>query len=91
MLHQADKDLYWQGVERALDLLDEASRAEAARRLRREVEALPSDARELFYHAEPLDVAKDLAGLRECSEEQMREYLEKVQRVVLAEPQRTAR
>ena len=78
MLHQTDKDWYWEGVERALDVL--ACSREAARGLRREVERLPRDAQELFYHAEPLDVARDLAGLREYSQVHVREYLTKVQR-----------
>jgi len=81
MLHQTDKEMYWQTVGRALDALIGAPAIDAARGLRTALEALPPEAQEIFYHSEPLEVAKDLAGLRACTPDQTRDYLDKVQRV----------
>lgn len=76
MLHQADKDRYWEAVEVALDVL-EAPR-ELAFRFRERLESLHAGPQELFYHAEPLDVAKDLAGREACTEAQIDAYVNKV-------------
>lgn len=76
MLHQADKDRYWEAVELALDVL-EAPR-DLAFRFRERLESLHAGPQELFYHAEPLDVAKDLAGREACTEAQIDAYVRKV-------------
>lgn len=76
MLHQADKDRYWQAVEAALDGLGVPR--EFALRLRQRLESLNPRPQELFYHAEPLDVAKDLAGREACTEAQIDAYVRKV-------------
>lgn len=75
MLHQADKDRYWQAVEAALDVLGVPR--ESASRLRQRLESLDPrpGPQELFYHAEPLDVARDLAGRAACTEAEIDAYL----------------
>lgn len=67
MLKVTEKNLYWAVVN---DCLQEifglaASEAEArSQKLRCELEkARPKSSTDLFYHAEPMDVAADLAGI----------------------------
>jgi len=76
MLHQTDQDRYWEAVEMALEVL-EAPR-ELAFRFRERLETLHPGPQELFYHAEPLDVAKDLAGREACTEAEADAYIRKV-------------
>src|SRR6185436_12385727 len=68
------KARYWSHVEDALLIL-EAPRALAGS-FRSEVEELPTPQQALFYHAEPLDVAVDLAHVERASTDQMDNYLD---------------
>ena len=43
--------------------------------LKAEFEELPEYEKNLFLHAEPLDVARDLAGVQSCNEDQIFSYL----------------
>mgnify|MGYP007054699766 CR=1 FL=1 len=68
--HEADR--YWDLVKRTLDnVLHEDS--EPAQRLRKEMHTWPEQERLLFYHAEPLDVAADLAG-RQPTDDEVKAY-----------------
>jgi hypothetical protein len=53
---------------------------ELATSLLQKIDTLPEDHQELFYHAEPLDVAKDLSGIERWSDEQVRAYIEQSRR-----------
>ncbi len=62
------KDAFWEVVEDCLTDIHGLSRSEARRRshvLRAEIESPPPGlSSDIFYHAEPFDVACDLAGNR---------------------------
>jgi hypothetical protein len=60
------KDEYWRVVERTLDNVFNGNPADA-RRLRQEIDTLSDDEQLIFYHAEPLDVAADLADVTPSS------------------------
>jgi hypothetical protein len=65
-------DKYWGLVKRTLcDVFQE--KADSADTLRKEVSQRPADEQLQFYHAEPLDVAADLAGKR-SDKGQVKEY-----------------
>lgn len=70
----SQKQTYWQRVQDALAIAGAPN--ELAESLVQEVENLSRDQQELFYHAEPLDVAKDLSGVERWSDEQVRTYIE---------------
>lgn len=74
MLATSQKQSYWERVQAALEIAGAPN--ELADSLRQKVESLPKDQQELFYHAEPLDVARDLSGVERWSDEQVRAYLE---------------
>lgn len=57
----AGRDLYWTVVEAALAEVFQEDVA-PARRLRADLAAAPAAEQDLFYHAEPFDVAADLCG-----------------------------
>lgn len=73
-LTASQKQSYWKRVEGALEIA--GAPTELAASLLPEIESLPEDQQELFYHAEPLDVARDLSGVKRWSDEQVRAYLE---------------
>ena len=73
-LTASQKQSYWQRVEGALEIA--GAPTELAASLLPEIESLPEDQQELFYHAEPLDVARDLSGVKRWSDEQVRAYIE---------------
>ena len=66
------KQLYWERVSLALMVLGHSSRLAAS--LRADIDLLPSPTRELFYHSDPFDVARDLAGMSLWPEEQFARY-----------------
>lgn len=68
------KTKYWSYVETALLIL-EAPQA-LADSFRNEVDDLPTPQQALFYHAEPFDVAVDLAVVENASTDQMHNYLD---------------
>jgi len=55
-------DDYWKVVADVLENVFRARKAQDLRELRNEIDALPADEQQYFFHAEPLDVAADLAG-----------------------------
>jgi hypothetical protein len=64
--HEADR--YWDLVKRTLEnVLHE--HPDPAQHLSREISTWPEQERLLFYHAEPLDVAADLAGRQPTADE----------------------
>ena len=68
-----DEGKYWEIVS---DTLREVFQASNDRMddLRATVQRLPEEDRVLFYHAEPLDVAADLAGVTEILPNQLEIY-----------------
>jgi hypothetical protein len=60
------RDEYWRVVERTLDNVFNGNPTNA-RRLRQEIDTLSDDEQLIFYHAEPLDVAADLADVTPSS------------------------
>ena len=65
-------DKYWGLVKRTLcDVFQEQT--DSAATLRKEVSQRPADEQLQFYHAEPLDIAADLAG-RRPNKSQVKEY-----------------
>jgi hypothetical protein len=79
MKEQNDNDLFWDVVKACLHEIYGLGRSEAttkSKRLRTTVEKTPTKSFPgLFYHAEPLDVAGDIAG-RKCdlSEKERKKY-----------------
>ena len=69
---------YWVRVQSALEMA--GAPTELATSLLQKIDTLPEDHQELFYHAEPLDVAKDLSGIERWSDEQVRAYIEQSRR-----------
>jgi len=63
---------YWGLVKRMLDEVFQ-EKTDSADTLRKEVSQRPADEQLQFYHAEPLDIAADLAGKRP-DEIQVKEY-----------------
>ena len=65
MIHRKSKDTFWTVVEQCLVQfhgLPEAEAREKARDLRRHIDEPPTGmSSEIFYHAEPFDVACDIA------------------------------
>ena len=74
MMTEPDKTTYWQRVETALEIV--GVRPDLARELRRDVNDLSERQQELFYHAEPLDIARDISGITQLSSEELEQYLE---------------
>ena len=74
MMTEPDKTTYWQRVETALEII--GVRPDLALELRRDVNNLSERQQELFYHAEPLDIARDISGITQLSSEQLERYLE---------------
>lgn len=61
-----EQDHFWFVVRECLKRFYTEQAAEGLRRvpaLRRKVNRMPLQTLEMFYHAEPLDVARDLAGV----------------------------
>jgi hypothetical protein len=77
-LTASQKASYWRRVQGALKLA--GAPTELALELVLEVDRLPDAQQELFYHAEPLDVARDLSGVERWSDEQVRAYIEQSSR-----------
>ena len=67
-------DTYWQVVRRTLSEVFGQTDSRDMEKLRHQVEGSPPAERTMFYHAEPLDVAADLAEQRPTPE-QVRQYL----------------
>jgi hypothetical protein len=67
------KRRYWGRVEAALRIYDAPRRLSSD--LRKEIENLSPFQQELFYHAEPLDIATDLAGIEQRSDHVLEAYL----------------
>lgn len=72
--NQIQKQLYWNCVSEAFRIVN--SSEYVVENLRSQIERLPERKQELFYHAEPLDVAKDLSGIYKWTEEQLNKYRE---------------
>ena len=66
MIDTKAKDVFWEVVEECLIVIHGFSKPEAYRRsldLRTRIEAAPAGmSSDVFYHAEPFDVACDIAG-----------------------------
>jgi hypothetical protein len=60
------KDEYWRVVERTLENVFSGNPTDA-HRLRQGIDTLSDEEQLLFYHAEPLDVAADLADVTPSS------------------------
>jgi hypothetical protein len=73
-LTASQKQSYWERVQYALKMAGASN--ELAESLVHEIEHLPEEQQDLFYHAEPLDVARDLSGIERWSAEQVRDYIE---------------
>ncbi len=68
------EDRYWELVKDTLEkIFGQSSTKGAADDLRREVAQSPQEEQIIFYHAEPLDVAADLAG-EVPNDHQLRNY-----------------
>jgi hypothetical protein len=78
MLATSQKQRYWELVQGALKMAGAPIALAASLQYR--IDNLPEDQQELFYHAEPLDVAKDLSGIERWSDEQIRAYIEQSSR-----------
>lgn len=74
MMTEPDKTTYWQRVETALEIVGVSP--DLASEIRRDVNNLSERQQELFYHAEPLDIARDISGITQLSSEQLERYLE---------------
>ena len=68
-----DAEKYWELVKKTLDEVFQKDTG-SADDLRRDVWTSPPDEQWQFYHAEPLDVAADLAGIEEITEEDVQDY-----------------
>lgn len=77
-LTAAQKESYWERVQSALEIA--GAPAELADSLVQKVGSLPEVQQQLFYHAEPLDVARDLSGVERWSDEQVHTYVEQSRR-----------
>jgi hypothetical protein len=73
------KGYFWERVKRALDAVFEKN-PDLAEAARERVERAPADTQTAFYHADPFEVAADLAGQREVTPEQKRRYIEAEER-----------
>lgn len=66
MIDQSEVQTFWEVVQDCLEQIYGLTRAKAlatSAKFRKSVEEKsPRDSRALFYHAEPIDVARDLAG-----------------------------
>lgn len=58
------RDQYWSTVVRTLKEVFDVGSTEDLDRLREKVDEAPAATQTAFYHAEPFDVAADLAGRR---------------------------
>lgn len=69
-------DAYWNLVRETLKQVFEQQENSNTDELQRKIDdsALPTNERQIFYHAEPLDVAADIAG-RQPTPEQVNKYL----------------
>ena len=70
--HYPVVDKYWRLVKRTLGEVFK-EKTDSVDALRTEVSQRPADEQLQFYHAEPLDIAADLAG-RRPDENQVKEY-----------------
>ena len=70
------RDEYWGRVKRTLQRVFHGNPTDADR-LRDKINAAPEETQTIFYHADPFEVAADLAGRREgpISQEEQEEYL----------------
>jgi hypothetical protein len=68
-----DVDEYWELVKRTLEEVFQAPQY-LADSLKGRIEQLPADEQLLFYHAEPLDVAGDIAGVPLINPDRVRQY-----------------
>jgi hypothetical protein len=66
------KNEFWQVVERTLERVFQRDPADA-RQLRQEIDNLSDEEQLIFYHAEPLDIAADLADMTPSSS-QVQQY-----------------
>ena len=74
-----NKDDYWERVELTLEKVFHSDPF-AAKRLRRKVDGAKADTQTAFYHADPFEVAADLAGHRQepITPEEKRRYIDAV-------------
>ncbi len=68
-----DADRYWRLVRKTLEEVF-GKNPNSVGPLRRDVGTSPPDEQWSFYHAEPLDVAADLAGIGGITEEHVKKY-----------------
>jgi hypothetical protein len=73
------KDNYWVCVERALERAFHSDPS-SAERLRKKVDKASADTQTAFYHADPFEVAADLAGRQQepITPEEKRRYIDAV-------------
>jgi hypothetical protein len=69
------RDAYWERVARSLERVF-GRNPDMAEDYRRKIEHAAPAEQMLVYHQEPLEVAADLAGIREISAEQQQTYLQ---------------
>jgi hypothetical protein len=69
--------LFWGHVEVALGVFGVGA-ARSSERLRGRVASLEPEAMELFYHSDPFDVARDIAGIRVWPSSHFAEFQEKI-------------
>lgn len=74
MISESVKMEYWELVEKTLAMLGEGP--ELARELREDIKKMTAFQQELFYHAEPLDIAGDLCGITRWSQQDIERYLD---------------
>lgn len=68
-----DADRYWRLVKKTLEEVF-GGKPNSADKLRRDVGTSPPDEQWSFYHAEPLDVAADLAGIGGITKKDVKKY-----------------
>jgi hypothetical protein len=78
VIPKAEQERFWRVVRQCIRVFHSrcaSTTLPKAARLRKKVNDMPVEQRDLFYHAEPFDVACDLAGKRLDVREYQDEYL----------------
>lgn len=78
IIPKEEQDRFWTVVRRCIRTFHPGCHTKTlpkAARLRKKVDAMPPEQMELFYHAEPFDVACDLAGNHLDVRKHLTEYL----------------
>lgn len=69
------RDIFWEKVERTLvEIFGKARELAASHRA--DIETAPQPEQILVYHQEPIELAADLAGVDEITEQQQWKYIE---------------